>query len=79
MDPLSSREHLGDLCAGFNDIQRKASLHAETLAPLVAPSLEHGTAALSSHARTEAVALSTLALVRLIRTFHISIPFVFAE
>ena len=75
MNPLSSREHLGDLCAGFNDIQRKAPLHAETLAPLVAASLEHGAAALSCHARTEAVALGTLALVRLIRTFHISIPF----
>lgn len=75
MNPFSSREHLRDLCAGFNDIQRKAPLHAETLAPLVAASLEHGAAALGCHARTEAVALGTLALVRLIRTFHISIPF----
>ena len=75
MNSLSSREHLGDLCAGFNDIQRKAPLHAETLASLVAASLEHGAAALGCHARTETVALGTLALVRLIRTFHISIPF----
>ena len=71
MDPLSSREHLGDLCAGFNDIQRKSSLHAETLAPLVAASLEYGTAALGCHAGTEAVALGTLTSVRLIGALHI--------
>ena len=50
-------------------------LDGELVTALGTTTSEHSTAALGCHARTEAMALSTLALVRLIRTFHISIPF----
>lgn len=42
----------------------------EPLAALGTTTGEHGTAALGGHTRAEAVALGTLALVRLIRTLH---------
>ncbi len=66
---LSLFEHKGNLITGFDDIQRSV-LHAEALAALCTTRREHGTTALGGHTGTEAVALSALARIRLIRTFH---------
>ena len=54
-------------------------LDAETLATLCAASSEHSAATLGGHTSTEAVALSALAVVRLIGAFHLSFPFIFKE
>ena len=51
-----------------------ALLHAETLATLGTTTGQNSTAALGGHAGAEAVGLGALALVRLIRTLHVSFP-----
>lgn len=50
-------------------------LHAEALASLCPTSRQNGAAALRRHTGTEAVALSSLASVRLIRALHGHFPF----
>lgn len=71
MRTLALREQNRDICAGFNSIQHKPRLHAEALASLGATSGQHGAAALRGHTSTEAVDLSTLTSVRLVRAFHL--------
>ena len=70
MQALAPRKRHRDVRAGFNGIQHESRLHAEALASLGATSRQHSTAALGGHAGTEAVNLSTLAGVRLVRAFH---------
>lgn len=75
LDAPTGGEQLGNLSAGFDGIQRRPSLNAETLASFGATSGENGAAALGGHASTEAVALGALASVRLVSAFHFPCPF----
>lgn len=72
--PSTFIEESGDFSAGCDGLQNGA-LHAQTLTTLSAAGREHCTTCLGGHAITETVALSALALVRLIRAFHFVEPF----
>ena len=73
MRTLALCEQNRDICAGCNGIQHKPRLHAEALASLGATGGKHSAAALRGHTSTEAVNLSTLTGVRLVRAFHLQI------
>lgn len=77
MDARRVRKQVGNLCAGLYRIQprNRLKLHAETLATLGTTTSENGTTALGGHTGTEAMRLSTLALVRLIGALHDANPF----
>ena len=72
--PSSFIEKSGDLSAGCDGLQNSA-LHAQALATLRATCGEHCATCFGGHTITETVALSALALVRLIRAFHLIEPF----
>ena len=72
--PLPLREHMLEI---FSRLQcpharsmRLFIADGQTLAALGTTASEHGATALGSHTSTEAVSLSTLALVRLVSTLH---------
>lgn len=66
---LSRRKYSGNLIVGTNGVQHEA-LDAEALTTFCTTPCEDSATTLGSHARAETVALSTLALVGLIGTFH---------
>lgn len=66
---LSGRKYSGNLVVGADSVQH-AALDAEALTTLCTTPCEDSATTLGSHTRTETVALGTLALVRLIGTFH---------
>lgn len=67
---MPSVEYRADIFRRLDRIHDQ--LHGEALAALGATTREHGAAALGRHTGTEAVALRTLASVRLISALHSS-------
>ena len=71
MNTPTTWKEIRNICAGFNDIQRKTLyLHAKMLTALGATSSQHSTTTRGSHTSTETVSLSTLTLIRLISALH---------
>ena len=59
-----------NLGAGFNNIQRRRDLDGQTLTTLGTTTCENGTTAFGGHTGAETMALSTLALIRLVGALH---------
>ena len=70
ISPLATGEDLLKIPLGFDGPHEKLVGNREPLAALGTTTGEDGAAALGGHTRAEAVALGTLALVRLVRTLH---------
>lgn len=70
------REDTLEIRPGFKGFHARGTeiLDGKALAALGATASENGAAALGGHTSTEAVGLSALALVRLIRTLHDDYP-----
>ena len=66
----SALEEIRDLSARFDCFHEY--LDGETLATLCTTASQHGTTTLGGHTSTEAMALRTLASVRLISALHIT-------